>query len=439
MDNSPAYENFMNKMSTMTSGRPKINVTNMKIGGLEGRVANNERKITAIKNIFKAQKIDIGKKISPNNTPVEILIQTNETLIKIKDQLELDFINSKKTEEDRLSLEKQLLLKDKREKKETEIETVKKNNKFIRSAKKTIVSPFVDIFEKLKRLAIILGTGLFVNNIVSLLSKPEFVDGLKKVFDWTTKNWKLIAVAGAALVGLKIAGVAATLLKIAGLMKTIVFSPSFLAGIAFFAPSLFKGLPPTQKELLSDLIKMGGITKENRDKLIAEKQALIDKEMSKNFFLRKPGLIQALQREIKFLETGEFGTGFSGKAAKKIDFDKIEAGSMLKDSIIQDSKDFHDGGYNPSGIGNVHAGEFVLKKSAVDRIGLENLYRMNDGGSGNIIFEERDPIDVRVNKIVKDINNLPATVVARVNSTNISNSYMKEVPVLFGFNDLVYT
>ena len=64
---------------------------------------------------------------------------------------------------------------------------------------------------------------------------------------------------------------------------------------------------------------------------------------------------------------------------------------------------------------------------------------MNDGGSGNIIFEERDPIDVRVNKIVKDINNLPATVVARVNSTNISNSYMKEVPVLFGFNDLVYT
>ena len=125
MDKSAAYENFMNTMSTMNSG-PKINVTNMKIGGLEGRVANNERKITAIKNIFKTQKIDIGKKISPNNTPVEILTQTNETLIKIKDQLELDFINSKKTEEDRLSLEKQLLLKDKREKKETEIETVKK-------------------------------------------------------------------------------------------------------------------------------------------------------------------------------------------------------------------------------------------------------------------------------------------------------------------------
>ena len=40
MDNSPVFENFMNKMSAM-SGRPKMNVTTMNIG-LEKRVANNE-------------------------------------------------------------------------------------------------------------------------------------------------------------------------------------------------------------------------------------------------------------------------------------------------------------------------------------------------------------------------------------------------------------
>ena len=53
MDNSPVYENFMNKMAAMQS-KPKMNATTMKIGGigLEKRVANNERKITAIKNIF---------------------------------------------------------------------------------------------------------------------------------------------------------------------------------------------------------------------------------------------------------------------------------------------------------------------------------------------------------------------------------------------------
>ena len=136
-DKSPAYENFMNKMSAMNSG-PKIKVTTMKFGGLEKRVANNERKITSIKNIFKSQKINIGDKISPSNSPAEILSSTNETLIRIKEQLELDFINTKKTEKDRLALEKQLLLRDQADKKETEIETVKKNNKFVRETKKKV-------------------------------------------------------------------------------------------------------------------------------------------------------------------------------------------------------------------------------------------------------------------------------------------------------------
>ena len=53
MDKSPAYENFMNKMASMQGqSKPKMTATTMKIGGngLEKRVANNERKITAIKN-----------------------------------------------------------------------------------------------------------------------------------------------------------------------------------------------------------------------------------------------------------------------------------------------------------------------------------------------------------------------------------------------------
>ena len=49
MDKSPAYENFMNKMSTMQGqGRPKMSATTMKIGSgsIENRVTNNEKKIT---------------------------------------------------------------------------------------------------------------------------------------------------------------------------------------------------------------------------------------------------------------------------------------------------------------------------------------------------------------------------------------------------------
>ena len=65
MDKSAAYENFMNKMSAMQGkDRPKMNATSMRIGsvGLEKRIVNNERKITLLKNIFKAQKVKIDDK-----------------------------------------------------------------------------------------------------------------------------------------------------------------------------------------------------------------------------------------------------------------------------------------------------------------------------------------------------------------------------------------
>ena len=69
---SPVFENFENKMAAM-SGRPKINRSTFKIGagGLEGRVANNEKKITTLKNIFKAQRVEIGEKITPKVNVLE--------------------------------------------------------------------------------------------------------------------------------------------------------------------------------------------------------------------------------------------------------------------------------------------------------------------------------------------------------------------------------
>ena len=76
---SPVYENFAKKMDAM-SGRPKINRQTIKFGagmGLEGRVSNNERKITLLKNIFKAQKVEIGEKITPKVNTLELSL--NET------------------------------------------------------------------------------------------------------------------------------------------------------------------------------------------------------------------------------------------------------------------------------------------------------------------------------------------------------------------------
>ena len=53
---SPVFENFENKMSAMQGqGGPKINRSTFKTGsgGLQTRVANNEKKISTLKNILK--------------------------------------------------------------------------------------------------------------------------------------------------------------------------------------------------------------------------------------------------------------------------------------------------------------------------------------------------------------------------------------------------
>ena len=95
MDKSPAYENFMNKMATMRGqGKPKMSATTMKIGsgGLESRVANNEKKITILKNIFKAQRQEIGEKITPKVSNLEqSLLETTNILGEITQKLQLDF------------------------------------------------------------------------------------------------------------------------------------------------------------------------------------------------------------------------------------------------------------------------------------------------------------------------------------------------------------
>ena len=94
MDKSPAYENFMNKMASMQGqGKPKMSATTMKIGSgsLEKRVANNETKITLLKKIFKAQKQEIGEKITPKvNTLEQSLIETTNILGVISQKLQVD-------------------------------------------------------------------------------------------------------------------------------------------------------------------------------------------------------------------------------------------------------------------------------------------------------------------------------------------------------------
>ena len=67
----------MNKMEAR-SGKPKISRTTMKIGGgmgLEKELLITKKKITLLKNIFKAQRQEIGEKITPKVNTFRIIIK----------------------------------------------------------------------------------------------------------------------------------------------------------------------------------------------------------------------------------------------------------------------------------------------------------------------------------------------------------------------------
>ena len=447
MDKSPAYENFMNKMSAM-SGRPKMNVTTMNIG-LEKRVANNERKITSIKNIFKAQKIDIGDKIAPKTTPLqESLNETNDVLQTLSFQLKKDFTQRQRQEQELLQSDREKLLDEERSEKEKQLE-VKKVEKFSKKTAKVISKPFVNIFDKLKQLAGILGTGLFINNFMNLLKKPEFVEKMKKIFGWLKENWKIIAIGVGVLLGAKLVlaftAIVSSLTSIIG----IITSAAFIGIAGAILASQYKALGTAEKRAVSMLQMMGGITPENRQKLVEQ----LREELYSIKGLDLYGNRDFLNNQIRFLETGVTGTGAAG--SQQLDWSILEQGGTLEEAGLITPYEsifgkplfgFRRGGYTGDGSiddvkGVVHANEFVFNAEQTRRLGKENLLRLAQGGGGNVIVSTitNDVIDARKRGKVNKMGNVPATFVEHITSINSSNPYMNEVPILFGFNDLVYS
>ena len=241
---SPVFENFENKMAAM-SGRPKINKSTFKIGSgdLGMRVANNERKITTLKNIFKTQRIEIGEKITPKvNVLEESLIRTNEVLGNIALQLNNDFNRRLQAEKDLLQKEQQNKLGSKREDKEERLEA-KKVAKFVKSTASTVTAPFKGIFQKILDFGTLFLSGIGVNAALAWLSDPKnmikFDKLLKKITDRPIIS--LVAFGGAAFIIAEVIG-----RVISGFKKfiftLITFPFDLISGRAFknFIPGMQK-------------------------------------------------------------------------------------------------------------------------------------------------------------------------------------------------------
>ena len=398
-------------MEPDTVSTPKINKSTFSFGSgsLMKRVANNEKKITVLKNIIQTNRSNIGEKITPKMSSLqESLMVTNEVLVDIARQLEEDF--DSRVDEKKLLLQKSRAekLEIRRQNFEERLET-KKTEKTVATAARKTIKPLGNIFSKIFSLVKILGTGLLINAVVGNFDKIiGFFSGdtfkniqtkLTQAYQLINKHMGLIVAVGAGLVALSLVGTIANIVSLGAGMLSILANPLFIAGVGIILAASMQGLGRGEKQTLDELEKMGGFTQENRNKLI---EKLKEQKSNLTPLEKLQGVGSEIDERIKFLETGEYGYG---KDPKVFDFSSVEKMKSL---------------------------------NTLDKLRLT----LDDDSLGGVEIQELPPIDMREQKKADrylEPGGSTGTKVASVSSFNGMNNYMKETPSLFGFSDLVYT
>ena len=420
MDRSPAFENFMNKMATMQGqGKPKMSATSMKIGsgGLESRVANNEKKITILKNIFKVQRQEIGEKITPKVSNLEqSLLETTNILGEITQKLQLDFSQRLEEQKNLFDQQRKDNLDKKRDDKEEKLETVKKS-KITKKLASVISKPFGNIFDKLLNLVGILGGGILGTNFLKRLNNPEFLKRIEGIFDWTTENWKAIAIGAGVIGTILAAGAIANFISGASLVFGILTNPIFLAVVGVIAASyLFKKSSEAKKELTRE-----GLTQFAEENNLDVNKNLID--LTSDFQLadipfERSGLNTDL---ISGFDTGLFNQSSFGN--RMLDYYGL---TQIIPNLFRNNNNEEE-----QIIPNANLVQLVRDKEELKKLFIEK------GGETFIELPDIDLTDVPINKI-GGLSGDAATSVPKISSVNFGNSYMTETPELFGFASVIY-
>ena len=147
----------------------------------------------------RASTVD-PKYLAPKNTPIEeTLLETNNILVEIQKQLSLDFAYRIAKEKNDVNKIRAASDKEKRIKKEKNIES----NKILKSiggVANKVLAPAKGIFEKILGFLSAIGTGFIVNKGLKWLSEnPDLIDG---VFTFVKDNWKwILGIIGGVLIG----------------------------------------------------------------------------------------------------------------------------------------------------------------------------------------------------------------------------------------------
>jgi hypothetical protein len=380
---------------------------------LEKRVAANEKKITLLKNVLKAQK--------PFGGNEDKLAEINSTLQDIGNALSLDFANRITEGKEANKLRKKENEERKKNLAEKSLEGIKGVGKGlgagIKGVASKVVSPFKNVFDKLISFVTLLGAGIAGNAAITFWQNldPKWKDRITGTFNFLAKHWKWIAAGVGVFLLTKV------IKKVRQLWKVIRFLGKGIVGAFKATKSIFKhGIKKAGKRAI---IKAGGksIFKSTSKKVASKVTSKVATKTATKVATKATtkAIGKSVLKKIPFIGLGA-GLLFAGQRALAGDF--TGAGLELASGAAS----------MVPGVGTGLSIAIDAGTVARDIHRAKNANEVPDltVDETKVVVEDLPPVKVKPPE--KKVPLPESTEVAYISSINPFNEYMMLTPALHG-------
>ena len=325
-------------------------------GDLEKRVGNNEKKITLLKNIIKAQQITIGEhlqSLEPVKSPLDESIKSITDSITSIHQTLLDQQELDKDQQDDIDIDVE---QDTRDDKESSREGGSNIGKGLQKAGAKMLAPVKKGFDDIKEWLFKFFAAKAIMMFIKWFSDPTNAKKVSSLFRFIKDWWPAI------------------------LTGILLFAGSMLGptGIIIGVTALVVGFIP---KITNSIKQLFGFTKDvNKEAAKGEKEA--DK---------------ALKGEGTETSSETFTEEDIGSTVTPKYYEDMSKEDKAKFDALSESANFNKGGQVP-GQGDkdtvpamLTPGEFVMSKGAVEEYGVKTLEGMNAAAGGTNKPEEITP------------------------------------------------
>ena len=386
---------------------------------LEKRVAANEKKITLLKNVLKAQK--------PFGGNEDKLAEISSTLEDIGNALSLDFANRISEQDAENKKRKKENEERKKNLKEKSIEGIKGAGKGlgagIKGVAAKVASPFKNVFDKLISFVTLLGAGIAGNAAITWWQNldQKWKDRITGTFNFLAKHWKWLAAGVGVLLLTKVVK------KVRQLWKLIKFVGKgffkVLNGLRKGAVAAFKGI----KSIFKHGVKRAG------------KRALIKTGMKTSTKVASKVTSKVATKTATKVATKATTKAVGKSVLKKIPFIGLGAGLLFAGQRAL-AGDWTGAGLElASGAASMVPGVGTGLSIAIDAGTVaRDIHRANNNpevpnlevDETKVIVEDLPPVKASIPE--KKVTLPESTEVAYISSINPLNEYMTLTPALHG-------